>query len=46
MNYEEKPWQQFILIRAKSSIYLIDGGSEDRKSKITKKCVIKRKLRF
>ena len=35
---------KFVGLRAKTYSYLIDGGSEDKKSKGTKKCVIKRKL--
>ena len=31
-------------IRSKNYSYLIDDGSEDKKAKGTKKCVIKRKL--
>ena len=31
---------------AKTYSYLIDEGSEDKKGKSTKKCVIKRKLKF
>ena len=33
-------------LRAKTYSYLIDDGSEDKKAKATKKCVIKRKLTF
>ena len=33
-------------IRAKTYSYLIEDGSEDKKVKGTKKCVIKRKLKF
>ena len=33
-------------LRAKTYSYLIDDGSEDKKAKDTKKCVIKRKLKF
>ena len=33
-------------LRAKIYIYLIDDGIEDKKAKGTKKCVIKRKLKF
>ena len=33
-------------LRAKTYSYLIDDGSEDKKAKVTKKCVIKRKLKF
>ena len=37
---------KFVGLRAKSCSYLIDDGSEDKKAKDTKKCVIKRKLKF
>ena len=37
---------KFVGLRAKTYIYLIDDGSEDKKAKYTKKCVIKRKLTF
>ena len=37
---------KFVGLRAKTYSYLIDGGSDDKKSKGTKKCVIKRKLKF
>ena len=33
-------------LRAKTCSYLMDGGREDKKAKGTKKCVIKRKLKF
>ena len=33
-------------LRAKIYIYLIDDSIEDKKAKGTKKCVIKRKLKF
>ena len=33
-------------LRAKTYSYLIDDGSEDKKSKAAKRCVIKRKLKF
>ena len=36
----------FLELRAKTYNYLIDGGSEDKKAKGRKKCVIKRKLKF
>ena len=35
---------KFVGLRAKTHSYLIDDGSEDKKTKGTKKCVIKRKL--
>ena len=31
----------FAELRAKTYTYLIDDGSEDKKPKVTKKCVIK-----
>ena len=37
---------KFVGLRAKSYIYLIDDGSEDKKTKDTKKCVTKRKRKF
>ena len=37
---------KFLRLRAKTYSYLIDDGSEDKKAKGTKKCVIKRKLKF
>ena len=41
-----KIMKKFVGIRAKTYSYLIDDGSEDKKGKYTKKCVIKRKLKF
>ena len=37
---------KFVRRRSKTYIYLIDYASEDKKAKATKKCVIKKKLRF
>ena len=37
---------KFVRLRAKIYSYLIDDVSEDKKAKGTKKCVIKRKLKF
>ena len=37
---------KFAGLKPKTCIYLIDDGSEDKKAKSTKKCVIKRKLTF
>ena len=37
--------KKLVGLRAKTYSYLIDEGSEDKKQK-TKKCVIKRKLKF
>ena len=38
--------QEFVGLRSKTYCYLIDNVSEDKKAKVTKKCVIKRKLKF
>ena len=35
---------KFAGLRAKTYSYLIDDGSEDKKAKSTRKCVIKRKI--
>ena len=37
---------KFVGLRAKTYSYLTDDGSEDKKARGSKKCVIKRKLRF
>ena len=37
---------KFVTLRAKTYSYLIVDDSEDKKAKGTKKCVIKRKLKF
>ena len=37
---------KFVGLRAKTYSYLIDDGSKNKKAKGTKKCVIKRKLKF
>ena len=37
---------RFVGLRAKTYSYLTDDGSEDKKAKDTKNCVIKRKLKF
>ena len=37
---------EFVGLRAKTYSNLIDEGSEDKKEKGTKKCVIKRKFKF
>ena len=48
MKYElgEKIMRKCAGLRVKTYSYLIDDGSEDKKAKGTKKCVIKRKLKF
>ena len=37
---------KFVVLGVKTYSYLINDGSEDKKAKGTKKCVIKRKLKF
>ena len=37
---------KFVGLRAKIYSYLIDNGSEDKKTKGIKKCAIKRKLKL
>ena len=37
---------KFVGLRAKTYSCLIDDGSEDKKAKNTRKCVIKRKLKL
>ena len=37
---------KFVGLRAKTYSYLIDDGSENKKNKRQKKCVIKGKLKF
>ena len=37
---------KFVLLKTKTYSSLIDNGSEDKKSKGTQKCLIKRKLKF
>ena len=41
-----KIMKEFVGLRAKAYSYLIDDGGEDKKAKGTKKCVIKRKVKF
>ena len=43
---EVKIMTKFAGLRAKTYIHLIDDGSEDKKAKGSKKCVIKWKLKF
>ena len=38
--------RKFVGLRAKTYSYLIDDDREDKKAKGTKKCVVKRKLKF
>ena len=42
----EKIITRFVGLRAKTVSYLKDAASEDKKAKYTKKCVIKRNLKF
>ena len=37
---------EFVVLRAKAYAYLMEDGSEHKKTKGTKKCVIKRELMF
>ena len=37
---------KFVRLREKTFSYLTDDSSEDKKAKGTKKCVIKRRLKF
>ena len=37
---------EFVALRPKSYSYLMDDGRNDGKAKGTKKCVIKRRLKF
>ena len=38
--------KEFVGLRAKTYIYLKENNNENKKAKDTKKCVIKRKLKF
>ena len=42
----QKIMTKFVGLRANTCSYLIDNGRENKKAKDTKKCVIKRKLKF
>ena len=42
----EKILKEFVGLRPKTCSYLKDNNDEDKKAKSTKKCVIKRKLKF
>ena len=51
INYVEdelagKNMAEFVGLRAKTYSYLIDDCKEDKNAKNTKKCVIKRKIKF
>ena len=37
---------KFVKLKAKAYSYLINDGNENKKAEDTKKCVIKRKLKF
>ena len=37
---------EFVALRPKTCSYLTDDCEEDKKSKVTKKCVTKRRLKF
>ena len=42
----EKIMTKFVALRPKTYSYLMDDGGSDKKTKGTKKCVIKRRLKF
>ena len=42
----EKIMTKFVRLKPKTYSYLIDDGIENKNAKGTKKCVIKRKLKF
>ena len=42
----EQIMKEFVGLRAKTNSYLKDNNDKDKKAKGTKKCVIKRKLKF
>ena len=42
----DKIMTEFVALRAKTYAYLTDDGSEHKRAKGTKKCIIKRELRF
>ena len=42
----EKIMKEFAALRVKLNSYLTDNNDEDKKAKSTKKCVMKRKLKF
>ena len=48
MNHElgGQIMKEFVGLRAKTYSYLKDNNDEDKKAKSTKKCIIKRKLKF
>ena len=41
-----KIMKKFVGLGAKTYSYLIDDSSEDKKTKATKNCIMKRKLKF
>ena len=45
-NLSRKIIKEFFGVRARTSSYLIDDGSKDKKAKSAKMCFIKRKLKF
>ena len=42
----ERLWQNFVALRAKTYAYLIGDGSDHKRAKGTKKCIVKRTLMF
>ena len=45
-NQERIIITEFVALKPKTYGYLIDDSDENKKSKVTKKCVIKRKLKI
>ena len=46
MNFGGKIMTEFVALRPKTYSYLTDDCKEDKKAKGTKKCVIKRRVKF
>ena len=46
VELNEKIMKEFCGLKVKINGYLIDDSSEDKKAKCTKKCVIKKTLKF
>ena len=45
-GWDRKIKTEFVGLRPKTYNYLIDDGSKDKKAKVTKNCVMKRKLKL
>ena len=37
---------EFVTLRPKTYSFLTDDGTENKKAKVTKKCIIKKKIKF